>query len=147
VYIPVCLEVQRTNILPALLSPVAILQCSMIQRGSLYYSTKIHALQKPIIRITVCAKTYKFTLRSHIAVGVSDHKCMFIQLSISHNKQLVNVSWQLLSALRMSHHQANTQEQTKQKLCTTLWWRSPSFHWKTHFNIHKNMWILSIHEA
>ena len=94
----------------------------MIQGGTLYYSTKIHAPQKPIIRINVCAKTYKFILQCGIAVGVSHHKCMFIQLSITHNKQLVNVFWQLLPALRESHHQANTQEETKQKLCISFGW-------------------------
>jgi hypothetical protein len=44
-------------------------------------------------------------------IGVSDHKCIFIQLSITHNKLNVNVFWRLVSALRSSHHQATTQEQ------------------------------------
>jgi hypothetical protein len=100
--------------------------------GSLYYSTKIHTLQKPNIRIMVGAETYKFILWCSIPIGVADHKCMFIQLSITHNKQLVNVFWQLVSALTVSHHQANTREQRKQKLCITLWWWSPPFQWKTH---------------
>ena len=121
-YIPVCLDIQRTNILPALLLPFVIIQCNMIQRGTQYYSTKIHTPQKKIIIITVGAKTYNFFLRCSIPVGVSDHQCMFIQLSITHNKQLVNVFWQLLPALRVSHHQTNTQEETKKKLCISFGW-------------------------
>jgi len=54
----------------------------------------------------VGAQTYKFILRCGIPVGVSHHKCMFIQLSITHNRQLVNVFWQLVSDLTVSHHQA-----------------------------------------
>jgi hypothetical protein len=52
VYVQIYLEVQCTNILPALLLPILILQCNMIHGGggSLYYSTKIHAFQKQIIR-------------------------------------------------------------------------------------------------
>ena len=115
-----CLEVQCTNILSALLLPVLILQCNMIHWGSLYYSTKIHTLQKPIIRIMVGAQTYKFISRCSIPVGVSDHKCMFIQLSITHKKQLVNVFWQLVSALTVSHHRSTSKERRKQKLCITL---------------------------
>jgi hypothetical protein len=99
---------------------------------SLYYSTKIHALKKKIIRIMVAAKTYKFILRWVIPIGVSNHKCMFIQLSITHNMQLVNIFWQLLSALRVSHHQFTSPEQRKQKLCISFGWRSPTFHCNTH---------------
>jgi len=95
--------------------------------GTLYYSTTIHTLQKKVIIITVGAQTYNFILRCRTTVGVSDHKCMFIQLSITHNKQLVNVFWQLLPALRVSHHPANTQEQTKQKLCISSGWHLQVF--------------------
>jgi hypothetical protein len=51
--------------------------------AGLYYSTEIHALQKQIIRITVGAKYYKFILRWDIPTGVSNHRCVFIQLSIT----------------------------------------------------------------
>ena len=134
-YVLICLEVQRTNILPALLLPVPILQCNMILGGgwgNLYYRAKIHTLQKKIIRITVGAKNQQIHLKMWHPLWCITSQ-MYVYSIINHTQQATCKCILAISFCSKSEPSSGQYTRTdKTEALYIIWMASPAFHCKTH---------------